>query len=78
MSEKIGGVEGTKFTEEYTVMERVIQLIFWRNRLLIRFYLQKTDLTNELVDDLLNKTKEYLQPNPGDYFHWKFFSFTDF
>ncbi|XP_035221607.1 endophilin-A-like isoform X3 [Stegodyphus dumicola] len=47
MSEKIGGAEGTKFTEEYTEMER------------------KTDLTNELVEDLLVKTKEYLQPNPA-------------
>jgi endophilin-A len=47
MSEKIGGAEGTKFTDEFTLMER------------------KTDLTNELVDDLLNKTKEYLQPNPA-------------
>ncbi|XP_054711965.1 endophilin-A-like isoform X6 [Uloborus diversus] len=47
MSEKIGGAEGTKFTEEYTEMER------------------KTDLTNELVEDLLLKTKEYLQPNPA-------------
>lgn len=27
---------------------------------------QKTDVTNELVDDLINKTKEYLQPNPGE------------
>ncbi|CAG2106753.1 unnamed protein product [Medioppia subpectinata] len=26
---------------------------------------RKTDLTNELVEDLLNKTKEYLQPNPA-------------
>lgn len=47
VSEKIGGAEGTKFTEEYTEMER------------------KTDLTNELVEDLLIKTKEYLQPNPA-------------
>ncbi|XP_071035218.1 endophilin-A isoform X13 [Parasteatoda tepidariorum] len=47
MSEKIGGAEGTKFTEEYTEMER------------------KTDLTAELVEDILNKTKEYLQPNPA-------------
>lgn len=28
----------------------------------IRF--QKTDVTNELVEDLQAKTKEYLQPNP--------------
>lgn len=47
MSEKIGGAEGTKFTDEYTEMER------------------KTDLTNELAEDLLIKTKEYLQPNPA-------------
>lgn len=47
MSEKIGGAEGTKFTEEYTEMER------------------KTDLTSELVEDILLKTKEYLQPNPA-------------
>lgn len=47
MSEKIGGAEGTKFTEEYTEMER------------------KTDLTSELVEELILKTKEYLQPNPA-------------
>ncbi|KAG9510488.1 Endophilin-A [Fragariocoptes setiger] len=47
MSEKIGGVEGTKLNEEYTEMER------------------KTDLTVELVDELISKTKEYLQPNPA-------------
>lgn len=46
MSEKIGGVEGTKLNEEYTEMER------------------KTDLTTELIDELIAKTKEYLQPNP--------------
>ncbi|KAI2805115.1 Endophilin-A2 [Blomia tropicalis] len=47
MSEKIGGAEGTKFTDDYTNLER------------------KTDMTNELVDELINKTKEYLQPNPA-------------
>lgn len=47
MSEKIGGVEGTKLNEEYTEMER------------------KTDLTSELIDELILKTKEYLQPNPA-------------
>lgn len=46
VSEKIGGAEGTKFTDEYMEMER------------------KTDLTNELVEELIVKTKEYLQPNP--------------
>ncbi|XP_029840837.2 endophilin-A isoform X4 [Ixodes scapularis] len=47
VSEKIGGAEGTKFTEEYMEMER------------------KIDLTNELVEELIVKTKEYLQPNPA-------------
>lgn len=47
MSERIGGVEGTKLNEEYTEMER------------------KTDLTAELVEELITKTKEYLQPNPA-------------
>ncbi|XP_054160775.1 endophilin-A-like isoform X6 [Oppia nitens] len=47
MSEKIGGAEGTKFTDDFTLMER------------------KTDVTNELVEDLMNKTREYLQPNPA-------------
>ena len=47
MSEKIGGVEGTKLDEEFMEMER------------------KTDLTAELVEELITKTKEYLQPNPA-------------
>uniref|UniRef100_L7M6K3 Endophilin-A n=1 Tax=Rhipicephalus pulchellus TaxID=72859 RepID=L7M6K3_RHIPC len=47
VSEKIGGAEGTKFTDEYMEMER------------------KIDLTSELVEDLIVKTKEYLQPNPA-------------
>ncbi|XP_022242440.1 endophilin-A-like isoform X2 [Limulus polyphemus] len=47
MSEKIGGAEGTKFTEEYMEMEK------------------KTDLMNELVEELMTKTKEFLQPNPA-------------
>ncbi|XP_076337087.1 endophilin-A-like isoform X6 [Tachypleus tridentatus] len=47
MSEKIGGAEGTKFTEEYMEMER------------------KVDLLNELVEELITKTKEFLQPNPA-------------
>ena len=47
MSEKIGGVEGTKLNEEFMEMER------------------KTDLTAELVEELITKTKEYLQPNPA-------------
>ena len=32
---------------------------------------RKTDVTIELVDEMINKTKEYLQPNPG----FSFFSF---
>lgn len=47
MSEKIGGAEATKLTDEFTELER------------------KTDITNELVEELIVKTKEYLQPNPA-------------
>lgn len=48
MSEKIGGVEGTKLNEEFKEMER------------------KTDLTVELVGELVVRTKDYLQPNPAN------------
>jgi hypothetical protein len=27
---------------------------------------QKTDVTAKLVEDVLHRTKEYLQPNPGE------------
>ncbi|XP_015782585.1 endophilin-A isoform X1 [Tetranychus urticae] len=47
VSEKMGAVEGTKFTDEYHEMEK------------------KTDATVELVDEMISKTKEYLQPNPA-------------
>ncbi|XP_053200277.1 endophilin-A-like isoform X3 [Panonychus citri] len=47
MSEKMGAVEGTKFTDDYHEMEK------------------KTDATVELVDEMIVKTKEYLQPNPA-------------
>lgn len=46
MSEKIGGVEGTKLNNEFKDMER------------------RTDLTVELVGELITRTREYLQPNP--------------
>lgn len=46
MTEKIGGVEGTKLDVDFVEMER------------------KTDVTNELVEELQLKTKEFLQPNP--------------
>lgn len=32
-------------------------------------------MTNELVDELINKTKEYLQPNPGKLILFLFKSF---
>jgi hypothetical protein len=31
MSEKIGGAEGTKFTDEYTLMERVFNFITYNS-----------------------------------------------
>lgn len=27
---------------------------------------KRVDVTNDLVEDIVVKTKEYLQPNPGD------------
>uniref|UniRef100_A0A0B6ZI81 SH3 domain-containing protein n=1 Tax=Arion vulgaris TaxID=1028688 RepID=A0A0B6ZI81_9EUPU len=47
MSEKIGGAKGTELDDEFTEMERRI------------------DVLGKLVDDLINKTHEFLQPNPA-------------
>ncbi|XP_067665212.1 endophilin-A3-like isoform X3 [Haliotis asinina] len=47
VSEKIGGAKGTELDEEFTEMER------------------KIDIMGKLVDDLIIKTQEYLQPNPA-------------
>jgi len=46
MSEKISGVEGTKFDDDFNKQEK------------------RTDLFVEFVDNLIIKTKEYLQPDP--------------
>lgn len=37
---------------------------WWFSDILFRRSLQKTDVTNELVEELQIKTKEFLQPNP--------------
>ncbi|XP_046373692.1 endophilin-A3-like isoform X3 [Haliotis rufescens] len=47
VSEKIGGAKGTELDDEFTEMER------------------KIDIMGKLVDDLIIKTQEYLQPNPA-------------
>lgn len=47
MSEKIGGAKGTELDEDFTEMER------------------KIDVMGKLVDDLIGKTHEFLQPNPA-------------
>ncbi|XP_041370645.1 endophilin-A2-like isoform X2 [Gigantopelta aegis] len=47
MSEKIGGAKGTELDDEFTEMER------------------KIDVLGKLVDDLIIRTQEYLQPNPA-------------
>ncbi|KAK7115350.1 hypothetical protein V1264_001234 [Littorina saxatilis] len=47
MSEKIGGAKGTELDDEFTEMEK------------------KIDVMGRLVDDLILKTHEFLQPNPA-------------
>ncbi|VDN11948.1 unnamed protein product [Dibothriocephalus latus] len=47
MTEKIGGVEGTKLDEEYLNCEKQI------------------DIMSKLIEEIINRTHEYLQPNPA-------------
>ena len=61
MSERISGVEGTKLDDDFHgwVSNKKSQTFI--NKHLLYSMEKKTDLFNELVDDLQIKTKEYLQ-----------------
>lgn len=77
MSEKISGAEGTKLDEDFMEMERVRKKTNRNEPLFtcdlynkhIYSYLfpplQKIEVTNKSVFELITKTTEYLQPNPG-------------
>lgn len=75
VTEKMGGAEGTKLDLDFMDMERVSFILICTEHFTKRlnflvlanlpiFRLQKTDVTNELVEELQIKTKEFLQPNP--------------
>ena len=61
MSERISGVEGTKLDDDFHrwVSNKNMQTLI--DKRLLYSMEKKTDLFNELVDDLQIKTKEYLQ-----------------
>lgn len=62
----MGATEGTKLTSEYTEMEQVSEPCGCRDSDPTGCCCpQKTEAVIDLVDDLINRTKEYLQPNPG-------------
>lgn len=67
----MGATEGTKLDEDYTAMERVnttssyVSLLLLIDLFCYTCSPQKTDGLVDLIDDLLNRTKEYLQPNPS-------------
>lgn len=42
-------------------------MIVWCLLIASLFEFQKIDITNELVEDVMVKTREYLQPNPGSF-----------
>ena len=61
MSERISGVEGTKLDDDFHRCGSNQKSQTFINKHLLYSMEKKTDLFNELVDDLQIKTKEYLQ-----------------
>ena len=66
MSERISGVEGTKLDDDFHRC-RSNKNCKLNDKYLPYSMEKKTDLFNELVDDLQIKTKEYLQVIIGHY-----------
>ena len=64
ISEKIGGAKGTELDTSFHQMEKVSLFI---STLLFNFdsLIKKTDVINKLIDEIKDKTNEFLQPNPG-------------
>ena len=67
MSERISGVEGTKLDDDFHRCRSNKKLQTFIDKYLLYSMEKKTDLFNELVDDLQIKTKEYLQVIIGHY-----------
>ena len=61
MSERISGVEGTKLDDDFHRCGSNQKSQTFIDKHLLYSMEKKTDLFNELVDDLQIKTKEYLQ-----------------
>nr|VZI39859.1 unnamed protein product [Spirometra erinaceieuropaei] len=57
MTEKIGGAEGTKLDEEYVNCEKVCDGVY--------YFCQQIDIMAKLIEEIINRTHEYLQPNPA-------------
>ena len=67
MSERISGVEGTKLDDDFHRCAPNKKMQIFIDKYLLYSMEKKTDLFNELVDDLQIKTKEYLQVIIGHY-----------
>lgn len=78
MSEKIGGAKGTELDDDFVALEKVIlcnlfvyskpfenDTNFYKIISCLGCNLQKADVMDKLVDELMARTHEVLQPNPG-------------